>query len=288
VASPFHVSYPGAPRAGAEPPPPPRALPMGFRFGRIAGIEIRLDASVLVIALLVAFNLATGLLPAWHPGWSAPLIWVVALCAALLFFASILAHELSHAFVGRHYGIPVRRITLFIFGGMAELEREPDRPKVELLTALAGPALSIALGVVATLAGAWLGSAELGRTPDTDDLHRLGPIATLLLWLGPVNVMLGLFNLVPGFPLDGGRVLRAVLWWKMKRLDKATRWAARGGQAVAALLVICGIVMMFGYRVPLLGRGFGQGLWLVLIGWFLNSAAVRSYGQTVSRMRETP
>ena len=247
-----------------------------------------MDASVLVIGLLIAWNLATGLLPAWHPAWPHALVWLVALIASLLFFASILAHELSHALVGRHYGLPVRRITLFIFGGMAELEREPDRPKVELLTAAAGPALSIVLGVAATLMGAILGRAELGTIPDSGDLHRLGPVTTLLLWLGPVNVMLGLFNLIPGFPLDGGRVLRAVLWWKTKRFESATRWATRAGQVVAAALVVSGILMVFGHRVPFLGEGLGQGIWLVLIGWFLNAAALRSYAQTVSKMRQAP
>jgi Zn-dependent protease len=285
MTSPFHTALPGA--RGSQPEPHSN-LPAGFRAGSIAGIEIRVDASVLVIGLLIAVNLATGLLPAWHPGWPRLLVGFVALVAALLFFASILAHELSHALVGRHYGLPTRRITLFIFGGMAELEREPDRPKVELLTAAAGPALSIVLGVAATLMGALLARAELGKIPDSGDLHRLGPVTTLFLWLGPVNVMLGLFNLIPGFPLDGGRVLRAVLWWKTKRLETATRWAARAGQAVAAGLVISGILMLFGHRIPFLGEGFGQGIWLVLIGWFLNAAALRGYAQTLWKMRQGP
>ena len=286
MTTPYHSAFPDAP----EQPEPlrPRSRPMGFRLGRIFDIEVRMDASVVIIAFLVAYNLAMGLLPAWHPAWPAPLIWLLAVTAAVLFFASILAHELSHALVGRRLGLPVRRITLFIFGGMAELEREPDRPKVELLTALAGPALSLALGALATVAGGLAARAELGTTPLATDLHRLGPVSTLLLWLGPVNVMLGLFNLVPGFPLDGGRVLRAILWWKTKRLESATRWAARSGQVVAAALAAAGVAMMFGHRIPLLGSGFAQGVWLLLIAWFLNAAALRSYAHTVLRMRQIP
>ncbi len=258
------------------------ALVRGLRLGRIAGIEIRLDPSVIMIATLVAFNLGAGLLPATRPSWSPLLSWSVAIVAALLLFASILAHELSHALVGRRFGLPTDRITLFIFGGMAELRREPDRPKVELLTAIAGPVTSLVIGVVSTVAGSLIGQAELGKPLTMSNLQELGPVSTLLLWLGPINVMLGLFNLVPGFPLDGGRVFRAILWWKTKNLMLATRWASRGGQAVALALVLIGVTMMFGYHVPFFGVGFGSGLWLVLIGWFLNSAAVRSYEQLVS------
>lgn len=255
-----------------------------MRIGQIRGIEIRLDVSVLLIGALVAMNLARGLLPAWHPDWSPWLVWFVAGVAALLLFASILAHELAHAFVGRRLGLPIGRITLFIFGGMAELEREPDRPKTELLTAAAGPLLSIALGFAGIFAGGLLARAEVG-TLDEESLHHLGPVTTLCLWLGPVNVMLGLFNLIPGFPLDGGRVLRAILWWKTKRFDQATLWAARGGQLFAGLLFVAGVTMMFGVRVPLLGSGIGQGLWLLLIGWFLNAAALNAYARALAPRR---
>jgi Zn-dependent protease/CBS domain-containing protein len=171
----------------------------------------------------------------------------------------------------------VRRITLFIFGGMAELGREPDRPRVELLTALAGPVVSIVLGAVAFATGLWLAGPLPGTPAAVGDFRHFGAIETVLLWLGPTNVMLGLFNLIPGFPLDGGRVLRALIWWRSGDLEQATRWAARGGQLVAAALVALGVLMIFGYRIPFFGVGLGSGLWLILIGWFLNMAAVRSY-----------
>lgn len=261
------------------------ALVHGLHLGRIAGIEVRLDPSVIVIAALVAFNLGSGLLPATRPSWSPLLTWSVAIAAALLLFASILAHELSHALVGRRLGLPIGRITLFIFGGMAELRRQPDRPKVELLTAIAGPATSLALGVGSIVSGTLIGQAELGEPLTLSNLPELGPVSTLLLWLGPINLMLGLFNLVPGFPLDGGRVLRAILWWKTKNLMLATRWASRAGQAVALALVLIGVTMMFGYHVPFFGVGFASGVWLLLIGWFLNAAAARSYEQLLSQER---
>lgn len=248
----------------------------GFRAGTIAGIEIRVDLSVIFIALLVAFNL-TGALSTWHPEWGFPLVGFVSVVAALLLIASILVHELAHALVGRHFGLPVPRITLFIFGGMAELGREPDRPKVELLTALAGPAASLLLGFGAFALGLFLAGPLPGTPAEIGDFRHFGAIATVLLWLGPTNVMLGLFNLVPGFPLDGGRVLRALIWWKTGDLPRATRFAARGGQVVAAALMVAGVLMIFGYRVPFFGVGVGPGLWLILIAWFLNMAAVRSY-----------
>jgi Zn-dependent protease len=191
-------------------------------------------------------------------------------------------HELAHALVGRRLGLPVERITLFIFGGMAELEREPDRPKVELLTALAGPLVSIAIGVGSFILGLLAAGPLPGVSADIGDFRHFGAVATVLLWLGPTNVMLGLFNLIPGFPLDGGRVVRALVWWKTGDLDRATRWASRGGQLVAAALVAIGVSMIFGYHVPFFGTGIGSGLWLVLIGWFLNMAAFRSYEEKMA------
>lgn len=241
-----------------------------------------LDYSLLVIGFLVTFNLAVGLLPTWHPEWGLPLIWGIALAAAVLFIASVLAHELSHALVGRRVGVPIRAITLFLFGGMAHMEAEPQRPSAEFLTAVVGPLTSIAIGVLATLGGLALGPAPSDPALfDVGVLQRFGPLATLLLWLGPINILLGLFNLVPGFPLDGGRVLRSILWWASGDFVRATRWSSLAGQGVAWLLIGSGLVMMLGYRIPVLGVGFVPGLWSMLLGWFLNTAAKRSYEQVV-------
>ena len=258
--------------------------PGGLRLGRIAGIEIFADWSVLVIFALISFSLGAGVFPSWHPGWSGALSWATALGAALLFFASLLAHELSHAIVARAGGMRVRRITLFLFGGMAHLESEPRNWRVELAMAAVGPLTSLVLGVAfLLLAGLAAGGLEIDPEDPRAALAAISPLATLLFWLGPVNLMLAVFNLVPGFPLDGGRVLRAVLWGATGDLRAATRWASLGGRLFAGLLMATGLLMLFGLVVPVLGGGPVGGLWLMLIGWFLNSAAVTSYRQLILR-----
>jgi Zn-dependent protease/CBS domain-containing protein len=252
----------------------------GFRLGRIAGIEIFADWSVLIIFGIISLGLATGLFPAWHPEWSAATAWATALGAATLFLASLLVHELSHALVGRLGGIPVRRITLFMLGGMAHMEREPPTWRSELAMAAIGPVTSLALGILFLgLAALVAGPLDIDPENPREALAALSPLATLLLWLGPINILLALFNLVPGFPLDGGRVLRALLWGATGSLRLATRWASLGGQAFAWLLIGTGLLMLFGYRIPLLGGGPFGGLWLMFIGWFLNNAALVSYRQ---------
>jgi Zn-dependent protease/CBS domain-containing protein len=247
----------------------------GLRLGSIAGIDILVDWSLLIIFALILFSLGAGVFAAWHPDWGLGLTWSTALIAALLFFASVLLHELAHALVGRLQGAEVPRITLFVFGGMAQMEREPAAWKGELVMAAVGPFTSLVIGVVCLLAvGALSGPLVLDPDDPMAFFARLGPLATLLLWLGQINILLGLFNLVPGFPLDGGRVLRAVLWGATGDQRKATRWAAGLGQGVAWLLIAGGILLA-------LGRGVLGGLWLALIGWFLNNAAVASYRQLV-------
>jgi Zn-dependent protease/CBS domain-containing protein len=272
-------------RTGVDPRPPQRPSG-GVRLARIAGIDIEVDWSLFVIFALVTFSMGTGVLPRWHPEWSGALVWGVALAAAILFFASVLLHELSHAVVGRAYGMVVRRITLFVFGGVAHLESEPTSPKAELLMAIVGPITSLVIGVAATAAGLMLAGPTMRLVDDPEVAGRvLGPFATLLLWLGPINVMLGIFNLVPGFPLDGGRVLRAAIWAATDDITKATRWASGVGRAFASLLMACGILMVFGFRIPFFGAGGIGGLWLVLIGWFLHNAARAGYEQVVVRQR---
>jgi Zn-dependent protease/CBS domain-containing protein len=254
----------------------------GFRVGRIAGVDVRLDWSLLIVFWLIVMNLGGGLFPARHPEWSASLSWGMAAIAAVLFLLSILAHELSHALVGRANGVQVAGITLFIFGGMAHMRGEPRSPRAELLMTVVGPLTSLLIGVVASVWGASL--AAPGTIDVADPLRAfqgVSPLATVLLWLGPINIMLGLFNLIPGFPLDGGRVLRAALWAATRDLTKATRWAARVGQAVGVLFIVAGASMMLGASVPLLGRGLVSGLWIAFIGWFLQNAAAASYSQVL-------
>ncbi len=256
----------------------------GFRLATIAGIEIALDWSLLIIFSLITFVLATAAFPAWHPEWSAGLTWGTALLAGVLFFASILVHELSHALVGRVHGIEVPRIVLFIFGGMAQMRSEPKGWKAEFYMAIVGPLTSLALGGLCLLAaGLITGSIEVDPEQLEQALAQLSPAATLLMWLGNINIILGLFNLVPGFPLDGGRVLRAAIWGITGDLRRATNLASRAGQLFAWLLIATGFAMLLGVSVPVFGGGFVNGLWLALIGWFLNNAALTSYRQLLLR-----
>jgi Zn-dependent protease/CBS domain-containing protein len=266
-----------------EPVRNPAARPAGgVRLGRIAGIEVVADWSLLVIFFLISFSLAAGVFPSWHPDWGPGLAWATAFGAAILFLASVLVHELSHALVGRLGGMSVRRITLFMFGGVAHLESEPRTWRSELAMAAVGPITSLALGIAFLfLAGLAAGPIELDPQDPGRALAELSPLATLLFWLGPVNLLLAAFNLVPGFPLDGGRMLRAILWGATGNLRAATRWASRGGQLFAWMLIATGLLMLFGFAVPFFGRGPLGGLWLMFIGWFLNNAAVMGYRQLV-------
>lgn len=254
----------------------------GFRVGQIGGIEIRIDLSLAIVFALITLSLGKGLFPDWHPDWGGFVTWSTALAAAFAFFASILVHELSHALVGRTQGIPINAITLFVFGGVAQLEREPHTWRAELLMAIAGPITSLVIGVLSLMAAtAFAGPVDLEDGERA--LSALNPVATLLIWLGPVNIVLAVFNLVPGFPLDGGRVLRAILWGITDDLLRATRWASMMGQGFAWFLIMLGIGMMLGLRVPVLGGGVITGMWLALIGWFLNNAALTSYRQLMVR-----
>ena len=274
-----------------SPPPPVAALSGkgrpkgGWSLGRPFGVQIVADYSLLLIFGLITVSLATGVLPRWHPGWEGWLRWMVALAAGIAFIASIALHELSHALVAIAHGMKVRGIRLFMLGGVAQIEQEPPSAKVEFRMAIVGPLASL----VIALASAWLGGAlasmraeALTGNPELY-LASAGPLATVLLWLAPLNFALAIFNLIPGFPLDGGRVLRAALWAITDDLYKATRIAARVGQGFALLLISLGVFMLFGFVVPALGGGAVNGLWLCLIGWFLHSAAARSYEQILLR-----
>jgi len=253
----------------------------GIRIGKILGIKIRLDWSWLLIFALVSWNLTTAF-GQMHPNWNLSLQVGTAVAAALLFFGSVLAHELAHSLVARARGMPVKGITLFLFGGVSNIQENPPSPGAEFWMAIVGPITSFVLGLIFTLlSGLGMGSLS-GRLQDPTSLAAgLGPVTTLLLWLGPVNLTLAVFNMVPGFPLDGGRVLRSILWKVTDNLKRATRWASWVGQTIAWLLITGGIAMVFGVTIPIFGSGLVNGLWLMFIGWFLNSASVQSYQRIV-------
>lgn len=251
----------------------------GITLGRVLGITVVLDWSLLVIAALITTTMALGVLAQWHPDWPPGLRWLIGLLAAVLLFSSILIHEFSHALMARHYGTRVERITLFIFGGMAHMEDEPEHWRAEFMIAIVGPLTSLVLGsLLMVAAGLFIDPVELESSAPQAIFSNLGPAATLLFWGGNVNIILALFNLVPAFPLDGGRVLRAVMWGISGRYIDATRWASSGGRFFGWLLIMAGIFMVFGIQVPFFGVGSG-GFWLMFMGWFLNRVATVSFQQ---------
>jgi Zn-dependent protease/CBS domain-containing protein len=249
----------------------------GVPIGRIFGVRIGFDYSWIFIVVLLTWSLAAGF-ARWHPTWSPATVLATALLAALLFFVSVLLHELAHTLVARRFGIPVDSITLFLFGGVSNIEREPASPKAEFWIAIVGPITSIALGVVLLALGSLLTSTPSAAAGDPyAAMARLNPAQSLLMWLGPINILVGLFNLIPGFPLDGGRVLRSAIWAATRDLHMATRWASAVGQAIGWCLILLGVAIVFGASVPFLGRGLIAGMWLAFIGWFLSSAAAMTW-----------
>lgn len=243
------------------------------------GIEIRLDISVVIIFALIVYSLGSGIYSSWHPEWTPTMVWGTALFSGIAFFASLLAHELSHSVVSQYFNIPVPRITLFLFGGVAEISREPERPKHEFLIAIAGPLMSLLIAFVCTeVALNMPGSVDLAGTVAVGDLSvlsTLGPLATALFWLGSINLLLALFNMIPGFPMDGGRVFRATIWAITGDKLKATLWASNIGRYFGWFLMASGVIGLFQ------GQGLGS-LWSIMIGWFLSNLATLSYKQLVT------
>jgi Zn-dependent protease/predicted transcriptional regulator len=231
-------------------------------LGRLFGVDIGLHYSWFIIAWLITLSLV-GQFGATDPSWNRAIVWASAVITAVLFFVSIVLHELSHALVARARGVSVRSITLFALGGVATMETPAPDAKTEFWIAVAGPIASVAIGL-----GCYALAVSLGWSPDVE----VSPSTAVLGWLGYINISLAVFNLIPGFPLDGGRILRAILWGRNGDADRATMTAARVGQAVAFGFILLGVMRFFG------GAGFG-GLWIAFIGWFLLQAAQASYAQ---------
>lgn len=237
-----------------------------FSLFRVLGFEVRANVSWLFLALLITWSLAEGFFPFTYPELATSTYWLMGLVGMLGLFASLLLHELSHSLVARACGLPVGGITLFLFGGVAEMLAEPKTPRAEFRIAIAGPAASVLLG-----AAFWIVAMLLAR------LGVPAHIAGIASYLGFINILLAVFNMVPGFPLDGGRVLRAALWHRSGDIRRATRWASRVGQGFGLLLVALGIANI------LAGNIIG-GMWWFLIGLFVNAAAGLSYQQLLTRL----
>jgi len=233
----------------------------GVSIGRAFGIPLKLHYSWFVVFVLITWSLAAGYFPQTYPGWNLFTSVSAATITSLLFFTSVLIHELSHSLVALAAGIPIISINLFIFGGVSQMSEEPRKPQVEFRMAFAGPLASLVLGGIFIAVWLWL-----------RNIPQFEFVAAICRWLGPINFFLAAFNLVPGFPLDGGRVFRSLLWWRSGDINQATRIASNVGRGIGYLLIFGGIVIVF--RGDLI-----SGLWLAFIGWFLENAAAGSYKQ---------
>lgn len=232
-----------------------------FNLGKLFGIQFRLHFSWFIIFILVTFSLV-------YPDYTQWRYWVIGVITSLLLFVSVVAHELAHSLVGRANGIPIESITLFIFGGVAQMTKEATQPGAELKMAAAGPMCSLVIGGFFGL---------LSLIPEIPQ-----PIALMIFWLAVMNGILAAFNLIPGFPLDGGRVFRSLLWHFTGSYSRSTRIAARVGQGIGYLFILGGISIIFLNPFDL---SWFDGIWFSFIGWFLKSAASASYRQI--RWQET-
>ncbi len=233
-----------------------------FNLGKIFGIQVRLHFTWFIIFILVTISLV-------YPDWSHLIYWVRGIITSLLFFASVLTHELAHSLVGRVNGIPIKSITLFIFGGVAQMSKEATRPGAEFKMAAAGPACSLVIGGLFGLLW-WFTRSTIAS------------VAAMAQWLAFINVALAVFNMIPGFPLDGGRVLRSILWRTSGNYMRSTRIATQIGRGVGYLFIVSGILIIFLHPFGL--SGF-NGIWIAFIGWFLENVASASYRQ--AQWRET-
>jgi len=232
-----------------------------FTVARIRGIPIGVHYTWGIAVVMITWSLAAGYFPSSYPGWGRTTYWVVGAAAALLLFISVLLHELCHSMVAQARGLTVKSITLFIFGGVSNIGRESEDPQDEFLIAVVGPLSSLVLAGLF-----WLG----GRAIPNDT----SPLGAMLFYLSTVNLMLALFNILPGFPLDGGRVLRAILWGATGSMIRGTTIASVVGQVLAFAFMGYGIWQFFIEGEPL------TGIWIGFIGWFLNSAAEATRRQT--------
>ncbi|MSQ28569.1 MAG: site-2 protease family protein [Dehalococcoidia bacterium] len=242
-------------------------LPGTFRVGSLLGIPLQINVSWFVAFGLITVSLVAGQLPDMYPRWDETTLMVVGVTTSLLFFVSVVLHELAHSAIAQMIGIPVRSITLFIFGGVAHIARDPAEPAGELLMAAMGPVASFALA--AGFAALWAAAR---------DVHE--PITAMAGLLAGINFSLGAFNLIPGFPLDGGRVLRSILWWGTGSHRTATHIAGWFGRSLALFLIVLGVALAMSRPGAML-----SGVWMIAVGWFVNQAVTGNMRQL--RFRES-
>ncbi|HXT00063.1 MAG TPA: site-2 protease family protein [Elusimicrobiota bacterium] len=226
-----------------------------IKLGRVFGVEIGLHVSWFVIAYLIVMSVAQNF-RVNDPAWPSSTAWTAAVVTAALFFFTLVVHEMAHSLTAKAHGLPVKSITLFALGGVSKIEKESESPRTEFWIGVSGPVASLLIG-----SGCLLAARALGWRSGSPS----APALAVLGWLGYINLGLGVFNLLPGFPLDGGRVLRALIWWRTRDVARASRLAVSIGHLMAIVLIVLGVLQFF-------SGAFINGLWLVFIGWFLNEA----------------
>jgi Zn-dependent protease/CBS domain-containing protein len=251
-----------------------------FRLGRVYGIDIHVNWSWMLIFALVSWSLSLTF-GQIHPEWPMTVRWGMATLAAFLFFLSVLAHELAHSLVALARGVPVCNITLFMLGGVSNMQREPSSPAEEVVITIVGPLTSLFLGAVCLAAGLGGMTIQAGILGAPTIPSQLEPLRTALAWLGSVNVLIGFFNLLPAFPLDGGRMIRALIWTATKDIRRSTYWAVCLAQGIAWTMILGGVIVLLGIHLPAFPGGLFNGIWLVVIGAFLSHAARAGYRQAV-------
>ena len=242
---------------------------MSLNIGRIIGIPVRIHYTLWLVLLLIAWSLAEGYMPQHYPGLGATTYWAIGIVSAIILFISVFLHELSHSYIAKKNGLPIARITLFFFGGVSEMSEEPKDAALEVRMAAAGPLTSFLIGAV--LGGSYYVTG-LASGPAIS-INPLTPVIATLYYAALLNGVLGAFNLIPAFPLDGGRVLRGSLWRRSKNLLSATANATRVSEAISLLMMAIGLFfVVFG--------DFINGLWIIFLGWFIRSGAETSLRQT--------
>ncbi|MDO5577476.1 MAG: site-2 protease family protein [Fibrobacter sp.] len=230
-----------------------------IRLFKLAGFRVSIDLSWFILFFIISWSLASAVFPHFIPNLTTAAYWIMGIAGALGLFASIVFHELSHSLVARKFGLPMRGITLFVFGGVAEMSDEPPSPKAEFFMAIAGPIASVILGF------ALFGITLLGQAQEWNR-----PFILVTNYLGSLNIVLAIFNLIPAFPLDGGRILRSILWHFQKDLNRATRISSTIGSFFGIALIFVGFFSLF-------TGAFISGLWWIFIGFFIRNAAQASY-----------